>query len=136
MFSKNHTLHYHGLENERKALKNSFLNQAVNTFTSYRRQVGSVSKTEGRLEVYQRQCNYWTCILHFMYVTYTLSPCNLGRHAGCMHSVVYYCSPLCWQESARVHADALLSLWIPPTIYISHFATPHKQPDQAGVFPT
>ncbi|KAL2082488.1 hypothetical protein ACEWY4_022306 [Coilia grayii] len=43
-------------------------------------------------------------------------------HAGCMHSVVYYCCPLWWQESARDHADALLSLTIPPTVYISDIA--------------
>lgn len=50
--------------------------------------------------------------------------CTLGGvlHAGCMHSVVYYFSPLWWQESARDHADALLSLRVPPTLYISDIA--------------
>nr|XP_023671165.1 HMG domain-containing protein 3-like [Paramormyrops kingsleyae] len=43
-------------------------------------------------------------------------------HASCMHSVVYYCSPLWWQESARDHTDGLLSFKIPPTIYISDVA--------------
>ena len=43
-------------------------------------------------------------------------------HAGCMHSVVYYSSPLWWQESARDHTDALLSFRIPPTLYISDVA--------------
>lgn len=41
---------------------------------------------------------------------------------GCSHSVVYYCSPLLWQESARDHADGLLSFAKPPTIYISDIA--------------
>lgn len=41
---------------------------------------------------------------------------------GCTHSVVYYSSPLWWQESARDHADALLSLKYPPTVYISDIA--------------
>lgn len=41
---------------------------------------------------------------------------------GCTHSVVYYSSPLWWQESARDHTDALLSFKNPPTIYISDIA--------------
>ena len=41
---------------------------------------------------------------------------------GCTHSVVYYYSPLLWQESARDHADGLLSFAHPPNIYISDVA--------------
>lgn len=40
----------------------------------------------------------------------------------CPHSVVYYHSPLWWQESARDHGDALLSFRQPPTVYISDIA--------------
>ncbi|XP_072563431.1 HMG domain-containing protein 3-like [Paramormyrops kingsleyae] len=43
-------------------------------------------------------------------------------HMGCTHSVVYYESPLWWQESARDHGDALLSFRHPPTVYISDIA--------------
>lgn len=43
-------------------------------------------------------------------------------HVGCPHAIVYVCSPLWWQESARDHVDALLSLKTPPTIYISDVA--------------
>lgn len=41
---------------------------------------------------------------------------------GCTHSVIYYCSPLLWQESARDHADGLLSFAHPPSVYISDVA--------------
>ncbi len=41
---------------------------------------------------------------------------------GCTHGVVYYTSPLWWQESARDHGDALLSFKYPPTVYISDIA--------------
>lgn len=41
---------------------------------------------------------------------------------GCTHSVVYHCSPLLWQESARDHADGLLNFLNPPSIYISDIA--------------
>lgn len=69
-------------------------------------------------------CVRYCVSLYFVCLTYTLCYSTLGGvlHAGCMHSVVYYCSPLWWQESARDHADALLSLQIPPTIYISDIA--------------
>ncbi|KAK6468475.1 hypothetical protein HHUSO_G33689, partial [Huso huso] len=43
-------------------------------------------------------------------------------HTGCMHSVVYYHSPLWWQESAQDHSDALLSFKHPPNMYISDIA--------------
>ncbi|XP_067227090.1 uncharacterized protein [Chanodichthys erythropterus] len=43
-------------------------------------------------------------------------------HLGCPHSVVYYQSPLWWQESARDHGDALLSFKFPPTVFISDIA--------------
>lgn len=43
-------------------------------------------------------------------------------HMGCTHSVVYYCSPLLWQESARDHADGLLGFAHPLNIYISDVA--------------
>ncbi|XP_048026169.1 uncharacterized protein LOC125255178 [Megalobrama amblycephala] len=43
-------------------------------------------------------------------------------HMGCTHGVVYYASPLWWQESARDHGDALLSFKYPPTVYISDIA--------------
>ncbi len=43
-------------------------------------------------------------------------------HYGCPHAIVYCCSPLWWQESARDHVDALLSLKTPPTMYISDVA--------------
>ncbi len=43
-------------------------------------------------------------------------------HLGCTHGVVYYHSPLWWQESARDHGDALLSLKFPPTAFISDIA--------------
>ncbi|KAL7882973.1 hypothetical protein SRHO_G00006310 [Serrasalmus rhombeus] len=42
-------------------------------------------------------------------------------HVSCQHSIVYYCSPL-WQESARDHADALLSFQHPPNVYICDVA--------------
>lgn len=59
-----------------------------------------------------------------METSYLLKYFPLGGvlHSSCMHSVVYYCSPLWWQESARDHTDALLSFKIPPTIYISDIA--------------
>lgn len=41
---------------------------------------------------------------------------------GCTHSVTYYFSPLLWTESARDHADGLLSFAYPPTVYISDIA--------------
>lgn len=41
---------------------------------------------------------------------------------GCTHGVVYYASPLWWQESARDHGDALLSFKHPPTVYICDIA--------------
>ncbi|XP_041947212.1 uncharacterized protein LOC121708549 isoform X1 [Alosa sapidissima] len=40
----------------------------------------------------------------------------------CIHSVVYYHSPLWWPESARDHGDALLSFKHPPTVVISDIA--------------
>ncbi|KAK7153546.1 hypothetical protein R3I94_007051 [Phoxinus phoxinus] len=40
-------------------------------------------------------------------------------HMGCTHGVVYYASPLWWQEW---HYGALLSFKYPPTVYISHIA--------------
>ncbi|XP_058627749.1 uncharacterized protein LOC131537991 isoform X2 [Onychostoma macrolepis] len=43
-------------------------------------------------------------------------------HMGCTHGVIYYTSPLWWQESARDHRDALLSFKYPPTVYISDIA--------------
>ncbi len=43
-------------------------------------------------------------------------------HYGCSHAIVYCCSPLWWQESARDHVDALLSLKTLPTMYISDVA--------------
>ncbi|ROL42300.1 hypothetical protein DPX16_8179 [Anabarilius grahami] len=43
-------------------------------------------------------------------------------HMGCTHGVVYYASPLWWQESARDHGDALLSFKHPPTVYICDIA--------------
>lgn len=43
-------------------------------------------------------------------------------YMGCTHSVTYYCAPLLWQESARDHADGLLSFAYPPSIYISDVA--------------
>lgn len=36
--------------------------------------------------------------------------------------MVYYQSPLWWQESARDHGDALLSFKFPPTVFISDIA--------------
>lgn len=41
---------------------------------------------------------------------------------GCTHGVVYYASPLWWQESARDHGDALLSFKHPPTVYVCDIA--------------
>lgn len=41
---------------------------------------------------------------------------------GCTHSVLHHCSPLLWQESARDHADGLLSFQHPPSIYVSDIA--------------
>ncbi|XP_076866870.1 uncharacterized protein LOC143518315 [Brachyhypopomus gauderio] len=43
-------------------------------------------------------------------------------HVSCPHSVVYYCSPLWWRESARDHADALLSFQHAPNVYVSDVA--------------
>ncbi|KAA0721253.1 hypothetical protein E1301_Tti018150s11, partial [Triplophysa tibetana] len=43
-------------------------------------------------------------------------------HLGCTHGVVYYHSPLWWQESARDHGYALLSFKYPPTVFISDIA--------------
>ncbi|XP_062371647.1 uncharacterized protein LOC134059102 [Sardina pilchardus] len=43
-------------------------------------------------------------------------------HLTCPHAVVYYHSPLWWQESARDHGDALLSFKHPPTFFISDVA--------------
>ncbi|XP_077096041.1 uncharacterized protein LOC143747262 [Siphateles boraxobius] len=43
-------------------------------------------------------------------------------HLGCTHGVVYYQSPLWWQESARDHGDGLLSFKYPPTVFISDIA--------------
>lgn len=43
-------------------------------------------------------------------------------HMGCTHAVTYYFSPLLWTESARDHADGLLSFAHPPTVYISDVA--------------
>jgi len=40
-------------------------------------------------------------------------------HLGCTHGVVYYQSPLWWQESAQEHGDGLLSFKSPPTAFIS-----------------
>jgi len=43
-------------------------------------------------------------------------------HLGCTLGVVYYQSPLWWQESARDHGDRLLSFKYPPTVFISDIA--------------
>jgi len=40
-------------------------------------------------------------------------------HLGCTHGVVYYQSPLWWQESAQEHRYGLLSFKSPPTAFIS-----------------
>lgn len=62
---------------------------------------------------------YFKCVI-CNHLTFFLSGGVL--HAGCPHSVVYCCSPLWWQESARDHVDALLSCKSPPTIYVSDVA--------------
>ena len=43
-------------------------------------------------------------------------------HFSCMHGVVYYLNFLFWTESARDHADGLLSFKQFPTCYISDVA--------------
>lgn len=59
-----------------------------------------------------------------IYVIFHFCFCNTGGvlHTACTHGVVFYASPLWWQESARDHGDALLSFKYPPTVYISDIA--------------
>lgn len=68
-------------------------------------------------------CNL-TIAVPVLVTSVIISCLHLGGvlHMGCTHSVVYYCSPLLWQESARDHADGLLSFAHPPNIYISDIA--------------
>lgn len=60
-------------------------------------------------------------IIYYLMFAFTLFQkviCDICVVCG----VVYYTSPLWWQESARDHGDALLSFKHPPTVYISAIA--------------
>ncbi len=76
-----------------------------------------MQKTGGMATSYNFSIEYYREMFYLLSIF-------LGRvlHYGCPHAIVYCCSPLWWQESARDHVDALLSLKTLPTMYISDVA--------------